>query len=449
MPLPPDDLDVGAKPWLPGPHKTLIFINANVVDPETSRVIDNATLRIANGLVASLSPNEDDFISVETDDDDEEAIVVDLKGLFVCPGLIDCHTHIQSSPGSASNADRFSISHTTKLLRSTWTLKKQLSLGFTTVRDVGGASKQEATAIAEWLTPGPRLFQGGPVLSQTGGHGDLKRNAPITATQSDPYGDTGFVIDGADAALKAARYIMKNGADHIKVCTSGGVVSETDKLDSIQFTVEELKAITQTVQAMGGTLVTAHCNTNEAIVHSIEGGVGGIEHGVFLDEPTAKLMAEKGVFFTPTLLVAELLQKGPWGEFLSPASKAKNEIINDAGLRAIKVAHDAGVTICYGTDCLAGMQPYQTYEFVLRASVLPSPAVLKHATVNAAKQLGMEGKLGRLVVGAYADLIILKANPLDDVKILDEPEKYLVGIMKDGRCVKSEVDGLEVEILLG
>ncbi|KAI8800244.1 hypothetical protein BJ742DRAFT_842335 [Cladochytrium replicatum] len=447
MPLPPDDLDVSAKPWLPGPHKSFTFINANVIDPETSTVFKNATLRIANGLVTALLPNEEDFVTVDKDEDAHKGdIVVDLKGLWVCPGLIDCHAHITAVPGAGSASDIFGLNETTLILRSTWVLKRQLSQGFTAIRDVGGATKQQAIAIEEWLTPGPRLFQGGNALSQTGGHGDgAPPNAPLSFCPASPFDG---VVDGVDACLKASRYLMKNGADHIKICTSGGVLSESDKLESLQFTVEELKAITWTVKAMGGTMVTAHCMTNEGVRHAIEGGVGGIEHGVFLDPPTAKLMAESGTFFTPTLLVADLLQKGPWKKFMTPATRAKLEQINDAGLRAMKVAHDAGVVICYGTDSLGAMHPYQTYEFILRAKVLPSPAILKHATVNAAKQLGMEGKLGRLVPDAFADLIILRANPMDDVKVLDEPDKYLAAVVKDGRCVKSSVKGLDVEIPL-
>ncbi|KAI8802784.1 amidohydrolase [Cladochytrium replicatum] len=448
MPLPPDDLDVSAKPWLPGAHKNITFINANVVDPETSTIIENATLRIANGIVTSLSQEVYGFVVVEKEYDLSKDIVVDVKGLFICPGLIDCHSHIHASPGESSASASLALGHTTQVLRSTWVLKTQLSQGFTTIRDVGGASKQQALAIEEWLTPGPRLFQGGPVVSQTGGHGDDHPNAPINATQANPFEEIGFVVDGKDSALKAARYLMKNGADHIKVCTSGGVLSPTDKLESIQFTVEELQAITGTVKAMKGTMVTAHCMTSEAIRHSILGGVTGIEHGFFLDEPTAKLMAENNVFLTPTLLIVELLQSGPWKKFMTPVTRAKLEKIVNAGLNAIKTAHDAGVTICYGTDCLGAMHPYQTYEFVLRSKVLSSADVLKHATTNAAKQLGMEGKLGRLVPGAYADLLVLSENPLKDVKILDEPAKYLAAVVKDGRCVKSNVKGLEVEIPL-
>jgi imidazolonepropionase-like amidohydrolase len=238
---------------------------------------------------------------------------------------------------------------------------------------------------------------------------------------------------------------MRKGATHLKVCTSGGIASPTDQLESIQFTVEELQAITTVNKNMGGTLVTAHCYTSEGVRHAIAGGVRGIEHGNMIDLETAQLMAQKGVFLTPTLALHTFITMPPYNKFETPEALKKNAIVGDAGIRSIRLAEQAGVTVCFGTDTTGPTLVMQTYEFVVRSKILPSPVVLRQATVNGAKQIGMEGKLGELVEGAFADLLFLNENPLDDIATLDRTNENLVLVMKDGRVVKSQMDGLRPE----
>jgi len=255
-------------------------------------------------------------------------------------------------------------------------------------------------------------------------------------------------VDGVDACLKAARKLMMAGADHIKICSSGGVASLTDKLESSQFRVDEIKAICDTVRMMKGTLVTAHCFTSEGARNAIEGGIGGIEHGNLIDEPTLKLMAQKGVHLTPTLIVCDLLSRAPYNAIIPPSSREKLTHVQEMGFVTLKKAHELGVNIAYGTDAFSSMQPLQLSEFDLRATVLPSPVVLQHATCNAAKVLKMEGKIGCIKPDAFADLLFLSENPLEDVTIFNKPHKFVKAIVKDGRCVKSEIEGLKVEIPL-
>lgn len=159
-------------------------------------------------------------------------------------------------------------------------------------------------------------------------------------------------------------------------------------------------------------------------------------------------MAEKGVHLTPTLIVAELMSKPPYSALLSPASRKKLADVMERGFASLKKAHDAGVNIAYGTDCFSSMQPGQLSEFELRARYLPSSAVLQHATVNAARVLKMEGKIGVIKKGAAADLILLRENPLEDVASLNRPKENLRAVIKDGRCVRSSVKGLRVEVPL-
>lgn len=287
------------------------------------------------------------------------------------------------------------------------------------------------------------------MLSQTGGHGDDTEvwNTGGHCCNSSGIANSalGRLCDGVPECLKAARDNLRKGARHIKVCTSGGIASETDKLESLQFTVEELRAISTATENMGGTLVTAHCYTAEGIRHAIAGGVRGIEHGNMLDRETAELMAARGVFLTPTLALHTFVTMPPYDRFETPEGLRKNAIVGDAGVRGIRIAEEAGVCVCYGTDTTGPTLVMQTYEFVVRSKLLPSPVVLRQATVNGARQLGMEGLLGELVEGAFADLLFLHENPLEDVASLDRINENLMLVIKDGRIVKSRIDSLRPE----
>lgn len=194
----------------------------------------------------------------------------------------------------------------------------------------------------------------------------------------------------------------------------GGVASETDAIESVQFLAEELQAITRTVNQMSGgkRMVTAHAYTVEAIRHAIDNGITGIEHGNLLDEPTAKLMAEKGVYLTPTLSCYGVMVRPPFENFLSENSKVKNAQVMRKGLEALALADKCGVTVCFGTDLLGSMSALQGEEFYVRSTVLPAATILRQATINPARMLRMEGKLGVIASGAHADMLVLSKNPL-------------------------------------
>ncbi|RSH93547.1 hypothetical protein EHS25_007905 [Saitozyma podzolica] len=440
----PENYDISTPPWLRPEQHPMSFVGINVVDVENGKVLENMTVKIKAGKVVSLGK------SSATDMQEAGYTSIKAEGLYLCPGLIDCHTHVTAVPGQTASS-LIPSSETDTALKTTWVLKGMLSRGFTTVRDVGGANRHFKNATEQWLIPGPRLFQGGPVMSQTGGHGDTSSpDDPATCCPITPAGHSalGATVDGVDACLKVARKLMMAGADHIKICSSGGVASLTDKLESSQFTVPEIKAICDTVRMMGGTLVTSHCFTSEGARNAIEAGIGGIEHGNLIDEDTLRLMAKKGVHLTPTLIVCDLLSRPPYNVIIPPSSREKLKLVQDMGFVTLKKAHEVGVNVAYGTDAFSSMQPLQLSEFDLRAKVLPSPVILKQATVNGAKVLGMSGKIGCITPGAFADLLFLSCNPLEDVTILNQPDKYLRGIVKDGRCVHSKVDGLRVEIPL-
>ncbi|TFY55264.1 hypothetical protein EVJ58_g8358 [Rhodofomes roseus] len=315
--------------------------------------------------------------------------------------------------------------------------------GFTTVRDTGGATKALADAVSEGLLVGPRVIQCGRGLSQTGGHGDIGS----TCCGGGHGHMIGRVCDGVPDVLKAVREELKGGADFIKVHCGGGVASPTDAIETVQFTAEELQAITTTCKQMGNKLTTAHAYTDAAVLHAIRNGVTAIEHGNLISESTARMMAEKGIFLTPTLSCYGIMVRPPFEDYLPPEGKAKNEQVMAKGLDALKVADEAGVVICYGSDLLNNLQALQTEEFTVRAAALPAAKVLQHATTNAAKLL-QDPKLGTVSPGSYADILVLDANPLEDVRILDYPEDHLLAVIKGGIVFNSRVKGLPVQEVL-
>ncbi|KAI0767080.1 hypothetical protein C8Q74DRAFT_1426044 [Fomes fomentarius] len=431
------------KPWVRPSPRSLILRNARVVDPADSQLLDGyQDVVLEDGLVLSVTPSGASYAAKP---EKPEPIVVDLAGKYICPGLIDCHVHVTAVPGVKTMAELVQSSDEVIHLRSTYVLREMLLRGFTTVRDTGGASSALANAIAEGLISGPRLFQCGKALSQTGGHADF---SPADGNSSGCCGghsqSLGRTCDGVPQVLKATREELKGGADFIKIMCGGGVASPTDAIETVQFTVEEIQAVTKTCRQMGNKHATAHAYTDASVRHAIDNGVRGIEHGNLISRETAELMAAKHIFLTPTLSCYGIMVRPPFEDFLPPSGKVKNEQVMARGLDALKMADEAGVTICYGSDLLTSMHALQTEEFTVRSSVLSSPKILQHATTNAAIMLG-DPKLGRIAAGCYADVLVLDVNPLVDVQVLDYPEDHLLAIIQGGRIVTSRLEGLQVE----
>lgn len=225
----------------------------------------------------------------------------------------------------------------------------------------------------------------------------------------------------------------------------GGVASPTDPLSGIQFTPEEMRAIT-TAAGDAGTFATAHAYTPRAIRRAVEAGVRGIEHGNLLDAATARLMADNGVFLTPTLITYAAMADPKYAGFLPGANQAKNAEVLGQGLESVRLAHGAGVRMCLGTDLLSFLGAEQLGEFGLRARVLGHDEVLRHATVNPARLLGQEDKLGQVREGFVADLLVLNGNPLEDVTVFEKPDKHLLGVIKEGRVYSSRWSKLPVDV---
>ncbi|ORY25515.1 hypothetical protein BCR39DRAFT_595008 [Naematelia encephala] len=421
------------KPWTASSRSpSLVLTNCQVVDPVSGSLLDGPqTVYMSNGVFVSVGSS----ITSQIEDTDMAAIKVDLKGKYVCPGLIDAHVHCTAVPGTSTMADMIRTPEQLITLRSTFVLREMLARGFTSVRDTGGASKHLSISIAEGLIDGPRLFQCGKALSQTGGHGDFmpgESGGDGTGCCGGHSKSLGRIVDGVPSILKATREELK----------AGGVASETDSIEGLQYSPEEIRAVTETAWRMGKKMVTAHAYTVEAINHAVENGVRGIEHGNLLDEPTARMMAAKGVYLTPTLSCYGIMVRPPFEDFLPPSGQEKNRQVMQRGLEALQIAEKVGVTVCYGSDLLISMHALQTEEFTVRSRVLTPQVILRQATINPAKMLGYEGKLGVIAQGAIADLIVLDRNPLEDITVLDRPETCLKAVIKEGRLVSGDLEGI-------
>lgn len=431
-----------SKPWLPKTAAPdIIFYNANIVDVEAGNITPDASVHINNGRIVDVSSGCPEALRTQPN-------AVDLKGQYICPGLIDCHVHLTATPGSSSLKDMFSASPNSIAYRTAFVAREMLLRGFTTARDTGGADSALREAIEEGLVMGPRLFIAGKALSQTGGHGDFR-----ASYQGDEHKCCGGhsptlarVCNGIPECLKAARDELRQGADFIKIMCGGGVATPSDALDMLQFTAEEIRAITTTAR-QSKTYVTAHAYSVDAIRHAVDNGVRGIEHGNFIDEETAAYCAELGVVFTPTLVTYHGMSKPPFDKFLDDFSQIKNRQVLASGLKALSILHNAGASICYGSDLLAGLHPLQNGEFSIRSSVLSAHDILKSATITAAKYLGMEDQLGCIKKGSIADLLILKSNPLEDITVLDHMQDNLIALLKDGRIVSKKSSWLSVDPL--
>ncbi|MBT3333708.1 MAG: amidohydrolase family protein [Rhodospirillaceae bacterium] len=364
--------------------------------------------------------------------------VIDLGGQVLMPGLIDAHVHL-----IATTADLGSIGNdpaSLTAMRGGRIAEGMLQRGFTAVRDAGGADWGMAMAIEEGLIAGPRLFYSGRVLSQTGGHGDSRpRVYDWEGCQCClPSAQFTAIADGVDEVRKAARTELRRGATQIKIMASGGVASPTDPIWNLQYSEEEIAAAVWEATSWR-TYVMAHAYTPEAISRCVRLGVRSIEHGNLIDRASLELMREKDAWLVPTLVTYNSLHKYGADYGLPPVSVAKVDDVRIQGLEALALAHEMGVNIGLGTDLLGGMHKDQSNEFVIRAQVMPEVDVLRSATSQNAKLLNMEGELGVVASGAYADLIAVRGNPLEDISCLDGQGEALSLILKGGVILKNDM----------
>ncbi len=347
------------------------------------------------------------------------------------PGLIDAHVHVCAVTADLSALAEWSPAYVAA--RAGSVMRGMLYRGFTTVRDVAGADYGLAEAVEEGYFEGPRLIFGGKALSQTGGHGDVRHRGREGHHFCYCSAALNRVCDGVADVRRAARDEIRKGARHLKLMLSGGVASPADRIDSDQFSIEEIRAAVEEAEN-ANLYVTGHAYTARAINRGLEAGVRCIEHGNLLDESSIELFMKHDAFYVPTLSTyAALAEHGP--EFGLPESSHRKVFeVLEAGQRALELAHRAGVEMAYGTDLLGGMHEYQLNEFRLRSAVQPAADIIRAATVAAARLLRMEGQIGELVPGALADLLVVDGDPLTDIGVLADPSRHLRMVMKAGHA---------------
>ena len=405
---------------------------------------ENRTFK-SNILIQGQLIKRIDSVNIAVDAKSTE--IIDAKGKYLIPGLIDAHAHLmlESMPLPVLLTSDFGYVN----LYASYFAEKQLMRGFTTVRDMGGNTFSLAKAIDKGLVKGPRVFPSGAGISQTGGHGDFGLPTDVPRNGDNSYlSKTGMtaIADGADQVLLRTREQLRQGASQIKLMAGGGIVSMYDPIDVSQYSVDEIKAAVEAANNWG-TYVTVHAYLPESIKTAIAAGVKCIEHGQLIDESTAKLMAEKNIWWClQPFMDDEDATPFPVG---SPNWKKQMEIIKGTD-NAYTLAKKYHINTAFGIDCLFDSSSAKNQGKVLcKLQNWFTPfEILKMATHNNAELLSMsnkrspynEGKLGEISEGAYADLIIVEGNPLENIKLIENPEVNFKLIMKNGVIYKNTIE---------
>ena len=406
-----------------------LFTGGRFLDPRLDDLREGVEVLVEDTLIKEVSDRP--IISAS-------AQRIDIGNHTLMPGLIDAHIHVVLTEVNLQLlAD---VPLTLLAAKGSVAMRAMLNRGFTTLRDTGGADWGIKAAVEQGLFVGPRLFIAGQPLSQTGGHGDtrLRTEAQTFCPCCSGLNWTSRIADGVPDVIKAARDELRKGADHIKLMVSGGVASQADPLESLQYRVDEIEAAVDEATRWG-SYVCAHAYSAKAIERAVRAGVRTIEHGNLVDTPTARLMAERGAYLVPTLVAYDALKRRGPDYGLSAYSLAKNEVVLAAGLRSLEICRAAGVQIGFGSDLLGQLQTDHCTEFTLRAAVMSPQEVIRSATLVNAEIVRQVGKLGELVPGAFADLLVVDGDPYRDLGVFRSDGGRLDAIMANGTFVHNRL----------
>lgn len=375
----------------------IALIGGQILDTEAGELSGPSTIVLRDGRIDEVLPGAPSAPA------GTEA--VDAHGRVVLPGLIDSHVHATQSGTHSEIHDWDSSYH---VARSARELERMLQRGFTTVRDMGGAETGLARAVDEGLFTGPRLLAGGPIFSPTGGHG-------LTRT-----------IDGEDQVRRELRAQFRDGADHIKLTVSGGVIAKM-RIEALGFSEAELIAAVDEAR-LAKRYIGAHAYTAEAVNRALRLGVRTIEHGTYLDDESIRLLTElDDVHVVPTLVALWGMLQGESRGTISDDARESVEELFEVGLETLKAADAAGVSIGYGTDLHGDGQRLQLEEIRLRARVQSPEAILRSLTVTGAEIACRADRIGRVLPGYDADLLVVDADPRADLDaIADAARKRMV-----------------------
>jgi imidazolonepropionase-like amidohydrolase len=405
------------------------FKNLEILDPEAGELHGGHELVVEGDKIREVSSEPIQLAAAK---------VIDCGGRTLMPGLIDSHVHVVLSEVSIRNLENIPL--TLMTARSAALMRGMLDRGFTSVRDTGGADWGLKEATEKGLLAGPRLFIAGRAIGPTGGHSDSRRRTDfgVRCHCCNAMTFSMGIADGVTEVRRAVREEMRQGCDQVKIMMSGGVASPYDPLDSLQFSVGEVEAAVQEAHAFG-RYVCAHAYTPQAITRAANAGVRTIEHGNLIDDASAKLMSEKGMLLVANLVTYFEMKKHAAEYGMSSDMLAKNDLVIEGALKSLEICKRHGVPVAYGTDLLGQLQVAQSEEFTLRAQVLSPAEIIRSATTIGAQIVRMEGKLGCLKPGAFADLLVVDGNPLKDLKLLQGQGQHLSIIMKGGRFHKNRL----------
>ena len=419
------------------PAQTLIK-NVHVWDGTSDGVTKKINVLVEGNLVKKIRASESDA--------NADATVIDGNGSIMIPGLIDMHAHLCLQEGMLVGRDNYD--QMAMGARTAISMQQYLEQGFTTARDVGCNVLGVAKAINNGLLPGPRIFPAGGFLSQTGGHADTGsfNDVPGRVDDLERHG-FGYIVDGKTEVRRAARQNLRAGATHIKLMAGGGVASEFDPIHTTQFSVEEFEAAVEVAKDYG-TYVTVHAYHDRSVNRAIDAGVRVIEHNFLVSEDTIMRMKKEGIALSAQFVMSLEAFGDPESiTFFSPDQKTKAKSVNAGATQMFKWARKHDLLVVSGGDMFGpAYNRRQADNMVWATKVGFTPLeIMKMGTSNAAEVLswsgGMNpykyGNLGVIEEGAYADLILIKGNPLQDITILnDYGDKFKV-IMKDGKVLKN------------
>jgi len=401
-------------------QKVTIVRAAHMLDVKSGRTIDNPVVVITGEKIASISGPAP-----------AGATIIDLPGATLVPGLIDAHTHLIGK-GTNFGYQELGESLPAATLWGARNARVTLEAGFTTVRNVAAAGFADVAlrdAINDGLVPGPRMLVSGPPLGITGGHCD-ENLLPFS------YHDTAEgVADGIEAVQHKTREVIKYGADLIKICATGGVLSKGDDPQASQFTREEMKAIVADAHRLGRK-VAAHAHGAQGILWATEAGVDSIEHGSYIDDAGIAAMKEHGTYLVPTVYLETWMIENSKTIGLPEMYAVKMRQVTVVARKNLSRAFASGVKVAFGTDAAVyphGLNAHEFNEYV-HMGMTPVQAI-QTATVNAADLLGWSDRIGTLEAGKFADIVAVSSDPTKDVTTLEHP----VFVMKGGIVYRNEV----------
>lgn len=408
--------------------KTLIR-NGTLIDGKGGTPVANAAVLIDGNTIQAAGPAG----SVKADGD--HVTIIDAQGGTIMPGLIDTHVHLAFE--GVNIARDMAMPFSLRFYNAIGHMRRTLDAGITSVRDAGGADVGMKQAVETGLIEGPRMQISTTVLSITGGHVDGWMLSGMAFNLLPTYpGMPDGICDGVEEVRKKVREVLRAGAEVVKVCSTGGVLSPTDHPEFTQFTPEELEVIVQEAAYRRGVKVMAHAQGVEGIKNAVRAGIHSIEHGIYLDDEAIELMLEHGTFLVPTLLApVAVLEQGEKGGMPEYGVRKARETI-EAHSESIARAKEAGVKIAMGTD--AAVMPHGTNlrELGLMLNVgFSSMETIEASTRVAAECLGWQDKLGTVEAGKLADITISRTDPIADIRSLENNDNIIV-VMKDGRVVK-------------